>query len=331
MANLTVLVTNKCNLHCDFCSNADIMEDDSKVSKELDILLEQYLYQSPIKYDRFQISGGEPTIDKTQLENILSAILSYNESADIQIYTNGSYLSLEMVETFNQFPNIRTNISIDGVLTRERGLFKLLDKDFRMGYENLLYINMLNNKTIRAVVNRDMFNDFGYALELAMLYNQFKCPVIIDFDYRSEHLNKIDLNDVYNIGEFIYRLSVLGVYGNNKVTFNKFFTQPCSADCGDIFKWDGSIISGCHMYSESGCNSLRNKLKPGMYDLLSQFILYNTFDYKTTLEDKPNYNDTLGYVGDRVEHTPIRKQLQYNERVNFKYRNENQILITEVK
>ena len=330
--HLTILTHNKCNLHCDFCSNEALMYDDSKPRKDLDVLLEQHLKEHGEKYHMFHLSGGEPTMNAGLLENILSVLLSHSEEKIIHLYTNGSYLNAEMVDVINQYPNIVVNVSIDRLLEDERGFFKLLDNDYREGYGTLHCILGLRNLMIRVVAPRQLFRSFTLAAELSMLQRYFDCPVLIDMDKRTENLNAFGMDDAYYVGETILRLTTLGSYSEGKVMFNKFFESPCQNECGESMKWTGEILTGCQLSSEQGCESLRRKMIPGMYDLVSQLVNYPSFTGETKLHDQPQYDDRVGYQGTREELTPLRKQLQYEERVNVRFKKkETEILFKEVK
>lgn len=331
MSNLTILLTNKCNLSCTFCSNKKMMRDGTKPNKSLDVILEELLYNEPNKYTRFHLSGGEPTLNSELLENILSVLLSNNSEAEIHLYTNGSYLSEGMVNVLNQYPNIIVNISIDRVDQAERGLLQLLDKSYQDGYSNVLSILHLKHKRIRVVAPRELFKSFTFAMELFMLYQTFQCPISIDIDWTKENTQAIDLDDVYNIGECIGRLASLGVYREGIISFNKFFIQPCTSDCGDMLKWDGTLLDGCYLQSSSGCEMLRQKMKPGIYDLISQFVNFQQFEYNNGLSDRPQYIPDVGHIGERSNVEPLRKQLQYEDRVNYRYRQLNAIDVKEVQ
>ena len=328
MSNLTVLITDKCNLECDFCSNKEIMADKTKPSKELDVLLEQFLLSTEKEYKTFHISGGEPLINVPMLEEILSVILSHNKEAVINVYTNGCYLTEEIAEALNVYPNIKVNISIDRLNTGERGFFKLLDEDYKKGYLNIKAIMKLKNKILRSVLRREDFRSFSLAAELLMLNRFFQTDVLVDNDWSVENLNNFDLEDVYNIGELIFRLEELST-PTDFVRFNKMFEAPCQGECSDTFKWDGEVLEGCHLQSISGCQMLRQKFKPGIYDLLCQFVNFKKFEFDTQIEDKPRYEKGVGFIGERVEHTPTRKQLQYEDRVNLRFK-KNEILFKEV-
>lgn len=329
MSHLTVLITNKCNLDCNFCSNQVIMRDDSRPDKSLDDLLESFLIENEGKYHTFHISGGEPLINIDLLEEILSVILTYVPKAKINLYTNACYLTDEIAYSLNQYSNIKVNISIDRLLKGERRFFKLLENDYRTGYGNLHAIQMLKNKVLRSVLQRQDFKDFTLASELILLQRFFQCPLYLDHDWSDDNLNAFDLDDVYNIGELIIRLEALQVT-DAEIQFNKFFTHPCEGECSDVFKWDGSVKEGCHLQSEIGCEKLRQRFKPGIYDLLLQFVNYRQFDFNTQLKDVPKYDKEVGYVGERNELQPLRKQLQFEERTNIRFNKLSSIEIKEV-
>lgn len=297
------------------------MADESKPSKALDDLLEAFLAESGDRYKTFHISGGEPMLDIGMLEEILSVILSHNQDADIKLYTNGCYLTEDIAVALNSYPNIEVNVSIDRLVDGERGLLKLLDKDYRGGYLNLKAIMKLNNKIIRSVLTREDFRSFSLAFELLAINRFFRCKMYIDHDWSASNLNEFNLDDVYNVGEFIFRLEQLSAPGD-AISFNKLFTHPCQGECSDIFKWDGQVIQGCHLQSVSGCQKLREKMKPGIYDLLCQFVNFKTFKFDSKLEDKPRYDGTTGYIGERKTFIPERKQLQYEDRVNIRFHKE---------
>lgn len=328
MSNLTILITDKCNLACDFCTNKEIMADKTRPSKELDVLLEQFLLTTKTAYKTFHISGGEPLINLPMLEEVLSVILSYNQEAIINIYTNGCYLTEDLADILNCYPNIKVNISIDRISCGERGFFKLLEEDYKRGYLNVKAILKLRNKTLRSVLKREDFRSFTLAAELLMLSRFFQATLLIDNDWSIENLNNFDLDDVYNVGELIFRLEEL-YNDKDKVYFNKMFERPCQGECSDTFKWDGEVIEGCHLQSVSGCQMLRHKFKPGVYDLLSQLVNFKTFEFDTQLEDKPRYDKAVGFIGERKELIPTRKQLQYEDRVNLRFK-KNEILFKDV-
>lgn len=316
MASLAIRLTKKCNLDCDFCYNYEDMHDESKASRDLDLALEAFLMEEGDKFDEFLISGGEPLIDMELLENTLSVLLSHSTEKIITIFTNGCYITPEFVENVNRFPNIFVNISFDGMSDDTRGLLNLLERnDLRLGYKTLESIQSIKRKYLTCVVTKDKLHSYTLPFEVFTLYKTFDSHVSLTLDGREEALNSFSIDDVYAFGEFIYRLDLLGCYGEKKVYFNKFFESECNRGCDTIFQWDGSVKSLCGYVSESGCQKWREQMKPGMYDLLKQFALFDQFKFDTKLEDKPQYDPTVGYMGQRWEFEPKRKHLQHAERI----------------
>lgn len=310
---LTIAITNKCNLHCDFCINQEDMRTNTKMVKELDILLEEHLEEYGEQYESFSITGGEPLIDETKLERVLSVLLSHSLEKQIVINTNGCYLTANMVGIFNQFDNIRLAISIDGVSLRERGLLKLLTEDYRDGYLTVSNILALKRKEVVIVLTRELLKEFNLALEIGLLSRYFNCPITLTIDSRPEELKEYNIDDVYNLGQLIYNLEIQNVYDN--VLFKQFFNHPCKGHDYPTISWNGFKKNTCTHVSVNGCGKYQDMMKPGIYELMSKLINFNQFTFDSKIEDEPNYDANRGYVGERWEHQPKRKQLQYGERI----------------
>ena len=314
---LTIAVTNKCNLHCDFCINDERMKQEKTMSKDLPELLEDYLEAHGDQYDGFALTGGEPLMDSTKLENILSVLLSHSEDKMITINTNACYLTQEMVRVFNSFDNIHVMVSIDTILESERGIFKLLENDYREGYLTLRNILNLKSKSIVVVLTRSLIKRFDMALQIGLLAKYFDCKIVLALDGRPSALSELTIDDVHLIGTMIYNLSIQGVY--HRVMFKQFFTNACHGHDYHTFGWNGLIRESCTHTSEKSCGKYQDLMKPGLYDILSKLINYDKFDYTTTIEDEPNYDPSRGTIGKRyAEHQPKRKQLQYGERINIR-------------
>lgn len=314
---LTIAVTNKCNLHCDFCINEELMQQERTMNKDLPDLLEDYLESHGDQYTAFALTGGEPLMDSTKLENILSVLLSHSEEKPITINTNACYLTHDMVKVFNSFNNIHLVVSIDTILESERGIFKLLENDYREGYLTLRNILNLKNKTIDIVLTRSLIKRFDMALQIGLLAKYFDCRILLTLDSRPSALPEYTIDDVHLIGTLIYNLSIQDIY--RRVTFKQFFTEACHGHDYHTFGWNGLIREPCTHGSEHGCGKYQDLMKPGLYELLLKFIMYDDFQYDTTISDKPNYDPSRGTIVKRdEEHQPKRKQLQYGERINIR-------------
>ena len=90
--NLFVKVTNGCNAHCSFCSNAGMASP--KVQFDIDKLLWiiEELQNSKIRVNRVNITGGEPSIVAPMVEEILCRMSVKPFSAiHVHLNTNGLF------------------------------------------------------------------------------------------------------------------------------------------------------------------------------------------------------------------------------------------------
>ena len=89
-------VTNVCNAKCEFCVNG-CNKDCGKLNLEE---LETILDQVSDRVTRFSVTGGEPLINTTDVENLLKLLEKYNKS--IILNTNGSFL-LKNIDMINKY------------------------------------------------------------------------------------------------------------------------------------------------------------------------------------------------------------------------------------
>lgn len=77
-----IVVTDKCNLHCDYCLMLDKEISQSFKTSTIKEIVKQ-------NYDIYLLTGGEPTCDMNTLFQTLSVIEESNPNAEIYIYSNG--------------------------------------------------------------------------------------------------------------------------------------------------------------------------------------------------------------------------------------------------
>lgn len=303
---LNINITKKCNLACTFCINDPRMSDDSKMIANLDDVLEDHLIENGDQYEAFTISGGEPLIDTLKLEKVLSVLLSHSLEKTITVNTNGCHLTPEMVDVFNAFPTVKLNISIDGLLAKERGLFKLLNDDYKRGYLTIELIKALKNKEISFVVTNEMLSQFSLALEVDMLQAYLQCPINISLDSTIDALNAFSIDDAFNFQLFVEKLEQLDLL-NKTVIIKNFFNFHCTGSRIKSMSWDGTLYHECAEDGEN-CNHRRRHMKPGMYDLLRNIYTASLFKFDRKAADKADYDTSVGFVGKRYAPiTPIRK------------------------
>lgn len=315
MSLLTIYITKSCNLDCGFCINADNMSSDTKMSKDLDKHLEEYLAKNPGKHKLFAISGGEPLIDFDKLSRVLEVILNMEPDAEIMLNTNGTYISSTFIHKINQFPQIKLIISIDGLTAKPRGLLNLLSEEYKGGYETLMLIQRANNKEINFVITREMLNNFNLAFEVLTLKTLFNCKINLSLDTNKESLKSFTIDDIFKVQKFIMRLESLGIYGDN-LQFKNMFDNDCNGKNIQAMNWDGSLYHECE-HSGYACSYMRSNMKVGFYDLLHKICNVGKFKFDAKLEDKPVYSTDVGFVGKRYTLEPLRKH------ANFEYKNKN--------
>lgn len=259
---LRVLTTNKCNLSCSFCNQSDNMINLPNPTKELDVILEEHLLSN--EYDEFVISGGEPFINISMLEKVLSVLLAYGKR--ITINTNGTYLDETILSNLSKFDSIYLQISIDGLLGEYRGLNKLIDDEFRHGFNTLIPIIKFKNKNINFVLKRKDLNRMSLPIEILSLYRIFNCPIqlLINSDEHSDY----GIDDAFNFQNLLLRLNALNV----TYSVCGFFNNLCVGECNVDLFWNGEFKSDCSGFNDNGCTKIRLRMKPGLYDLMCRIV-----------------------------------------------------------
>lgn len=86
--NCRVVLTDRCNLDCDFCCMKDKEMYDS-------FELLEAVWIAAMEYDEIAITGGEPLIELEKLVQFVCLIKYFNKDAKIYLYTNGILLRNE--------------------------------------------------------------------------------------------------------------------------------------------------------------------------------------------------------------------------------------------
>ncbi|MBV7271530.1 radical SAM protein [Clostridium sp. PL3] len=121
----TVIVTYRCNAHCNMC---DCWRDPTKASEE--ITLEDIKKLPEMSFTN--ITGGEPFIRK-DMANIVREL--YKKSDRIVISTNG-YFTDRIIDLCDKFPEVGIRISIEGLEVTNNAIRGLAD-GFNRGYSTL--------------------------------------------------------------------------------------------------------------------------------------------------------------------------------------------------
>jgi len=109
LEELDLYLTDKCNLHCDFCSvQTNKMSNEISFPKIKDIILEAKKYG----LEELHLTGGEPTL-RNDLEGIVSFAALHG--LNVRLITNGTLLSRRRLEKLVDCGLKSIMISLDGM------------------------------------------------------------------------------------------------------------------------------------------------------------------------------------------------------------------------
>ena len=169
----TVIVTYRCNAHCNMC---DCFKDPTRPEEEITLddirLLPEMAFTN--------ITGGEPFI-RTDLKDIVREL--YKKSDRIVISTNGFFTD-RIVDLCKEFPDIGIRISIEG-LEQTNNEIRGLQDGFNKGYTTLKTLRKMGMKDVGfgmtvqdknapdLVPLYELSNEMGMEFATASLHNSF--------------------------------------------------------------------------------------------------------------------------------------------------------------
>jgi len=123
MRSVDVMITTKCSLKCESCSNLMQYYDDAKNTDSIPTLKAlEVLHKNVDHISEFRVIGGEPLMNK-DWHKIVHGILEKNPGRQVFIYTNGTISPKD--ELLEKFAN---NKSVNFVITEYGALSKNLKK-----------------------------------------------------------------------------------------------------------------------------------------------------------------------------------------------------------
>jgi len=130
---LSIAITNKCNLKCNFCSRNASKENSTFMSPEtINSLLKSAKRISPEKFDSISLTGGETLLHPLFWE-IVDVCRRYPQ-ADILLTTNGTLITEDIAEKMKERKIRRVGTSIDGpkeIHDRIRGVKGAFEKTIK--------------------------------------------------------------------------------------------------------------------------------------------------------------------------------------------------------
>ena len=247
----TVIVTYRCNAHCNMC---DCFKDPTRPEEEITLddirLLPEMAFTN--------ITGGEPFI-RTDLKDIVREL--YKKSDRIVISTNGFFTD-RIVDLCKEFPDIGIRISIEG-LEQTNNEIRGLQDGFNKGYTTLKTLREMGMKDVGfgmtvqdknapdLVPLYELSNEMGMEFATASLHNSFYFVeaknIIHDRSMVAENFEKL-VNELlksnspkkwfrayFNHGLINY------IYGQKRLlpcdmSFDTFFIDPY----GDVMPCNGT-------------------------------------------------------------------------------------------
>ncbi len=119
LTRLRLKVTNRCNFRCFFCHREGFEHDHEVLTPEDYGFLASVARELEIR--RFKITGGEPLV-RSDIVNVVKAIVENNEPLDVSLTTNG-YLLDRYAESLRRAGLHRLNVSLHTLDSRK---FKMI-------------------------------------------------------------------------------------------------------------------------------------------------------------------------------------------------------------
>lgn len=216
------LLGTACNFNCVYCVQHENKPRCKKqVNPEVLEWLEDIAYQLPKKSKPSLIFfGGEPLLYKETIHTIVDTL---KDSFDYTILSNGSYLTEEDVEYFNE-NDITFSLSHDGPNTdKTRHIDMLLDPDFIKTFSKL---KKKNCNVVFSAVSQDIQEVYNYIQDKVdasitvedLICNSYTKDFLVDFN------QKTLLNTYYYLGTELEKFWENSNFSNGAKLFNTWLT-----------------------------------------------------------------------------------------------------------
>jgi len=108
---LILSLTNRCNLSCRYCYNADMRGSEEMSETVIDAALAMATAQTAPFH--LQLTGGEPTLVPDKIHYLLNQVQALSHCSSIAIQTNATQLNPELLALFRQH-QVQVGVSLDG-------------------------------------------------------------------------------------------------------------------------------------------------------------------------------------------------------------------------
>lgn len=281
---LRVMITNRCNMTCSFCSAERYMFTDGEPTRDGDTEAQtqqmvEVLASTP-SITNIVWAGGEPLINWNRISGMLAAAQAVRPDVTHELVTNGHYIKLDRVDVLQQFQKI--TVSFDGYKQSERPLWDLV-KNNRL--EPLEAMRQLKNLYFRSVITRDQlanprwYEDLIELHEICFAINPHGITLIFDTGMTKPLSPDHVLNFIYGWKQLKWNIAKMNATKPGSSVFigmEKIFTFENCNRCSEslMLKTDGELEykNNAKVVTDSGCNHLAPVIGLAAYDYLKKFL-----------------------------------------------------------
>ena len=188
MRSLDVMVTTKCSLKCESCSNLmQYYVDPKNVGNEQILSALDVINKNVDDIAEFRVIGGEPLVNK-EWADIVNGIVEKNPESQVFIYTNATIAPKE--EQLETFHGKKVNFIVTTYGKLSRNLDKLTERLTNHGIafaakpaENWLDCSSIKHHKRTASENEEVFKQCCVKYVYTLLHGKlYRCPFIANAD-----------------------------------------------------------------------------------------------------------------------------------------------------
>jgi uncharacterized protein len=256
--NLTIAITNECNLNCIFCyvNQKNIHKLSLRNYKNIINFIKRYYEDHKIKNLFITWSGGEPLIDFDNIIKLSEEVINFCYKNDIHyksnIITNAVLLNKEAVKNLQKVrvSNIQVSIEPTEILDLVNRPIKNTNKsNFNNTYRNVKSIAGLISIVLRIALSKKNFNQIVGFVEKLKNDNLFLNKVNfalgpLHIPYLNSQLDYGILNDIFDSREYskIYFDIYEELFNKNIINFTPYpeLYKECGAYKNNVFVIDAN-------------------------------------------------------------------------------------------
>lgn len=260
---LCYMLTDKCNLHCEYCWQRSGIPKYGTFTKELIDDTIDYFYKNYNEYSLVMaIMGGEPTLYPDLIEEIAKRQLELYDKTSCRIYTNGYIKDIDhMLDLCHKYENITFQISQNYEIIKYKDMSKYIelasiviteDMDLNERYDLIVKIKDLGYKSL--FLNFDIDTQKIYKNPYKFYNDCLEfCNKLIPLMSEDFTINNFIDNPYYlhKAGDFT---PVLNLFPDGKFYLSHYKYTPPVGDLSQPLDWEKIYSS----VTESPCRTCNN-------------------------------------------------------------------------